>query len=103
MSASLDKLVSNLTKDGLQRLKNLKEFTDLFDSGCNNKLKLLSRKGVYPYSYIDSVEKFDESLPSKEAFHNDLTDEELSDKDFCHVKSVWREFNLSNLGELHNL
>ena len=39
---------------------------------CNKDLKkfvLLLRKGVYPYEYNDSWEKFNEtSLPNKEAF-----------------------------------
>ena len=31
---------------------------------------LILRKGVYPYEYMNSWEKFDEtSLPDKEAFH----------------------------------
>ena len=33
--------------------------------------KLTRRKGVYPYEYIDSWEKFDETeLPSKELFYS---------------------------------
>ena len=39
---------------------------------CNNDIDnfiLLLRKGIYPYEYIDSWERFDEtSLPEKEAF-----------------------------------
>ena len=31
---------------------------------------LILRKGVYPYEYMNSWERFDEtSLPDKEAFH----------------------------------
>ena len=40
---------------------------------CNediSKFILLLRKGVYPYEYMDSWERFDEtSLPNKEAFY----------------------------------
>ena len=41
---------------------------------CNkdlNKFALLSRKGVYPYEYMDSWERFkEESLPDKESFYS---------------------------------
>ena len=35
-----------------------------------HKFILLLRKGVYPYEYMDSWQRFDEtSLPDKEAFY----------------------------------
>ena len=41
---------------------------------CNkdlNKFALLLRKGVYPYEYMDSWERFkEESLPDKESFYS---------------------------------
>ena len=43
---------------------------------CNkdiNRFILLLRKGIYPYEYIDSWERFDEtSLPDKEDFYSSL-------------------------------
>ena len=52
---------------------------------CNcdlNKFILLLRKGLYPYEYMDSLEKFDETaLPVKEAFYSNLNLEDISDKD----------------------
>ena len=40
-----------------------------FCNGDLNKFVLLLRKGVYPYEYMDSWERFDEtSLPDKEVF-----------------------------------
>ena len=52
MSSSLDKLVSNLPRESLKYTS--KEFQD-------KKLELMSQKGVYPYDYVDSFEKFNES------------------------------------------
>ena len=40
---------------------------------------LLCQKGIYPYTHMKNFEAFEEScLPSKEAFHNDLTGDETS-------------------------
>ena len=44
-----------------------------------NKFVILLRKGVYPYEYMDSWEKFNEtSLPAKIDFYNELTLEDIS-------------------------
>ena len=52
--------------------------------------KLMRRKGVYPYEYMDSWEKFEETrLPAKEAFYSKLNMEGISDKDYEHAQQVW--------------
>ena len=59
----------NFNKELIKRFANIYEF-------CNediNKSILLLRKGVYPYEYMDSWERFDEtSYPDKEAFYSIL-------------------------------
>ena len=38
----------------------------------------MSKKGVYPYDYMDSFEKFNETeLPTKEVFYSILNDEHI--------------------------
>ena len=59
MSLSLDKLVSNLPKEAL------KYTAEQFK---NDKFNLMTRKGVYPYDFMDSFEKLNEKLPPKEEF-----------------------------------
>ena len=55
-------------------------------NGNINKFILLLRKGVYPYEYRDSWEKFNEtSLPEKEAFYN-LNMEDILDVDYTMQK-----------------
>ena len=55
-------------------------------NGDINKFILLLRKGVYPYEYRDSWEKFNEtSLPEKEAFYN-LNMEDILDVDYTMQK-----------------
>ena len=65
---------------------------------------LLLRKGVYPYEYIDSWEKFNgTTLLPKEAFYSKLNLEDITDKDYIHVQKVWDVFEIKNLGEYHDL
>ena len=101
MSTSLDKLTSNLTTGGT--LEVIDEYVDRVWGGDQRKKELLLRKGVYPYAYMSSWDKFNETLPPIEAFHNDLSDTPCSKEDYTHVQNVWAEFNLKNLGELCDL
>ena len=69
MSSSLDKLVSNLPKEALKYTSE--EFTGM-------KLSLMSKKGVYPYNFMDSFEKFDQTeLPTKDQFYSTLNDQHI--------------------------
>ena len=74
---------------------------------CNNDLNkfvLLLRKGVYPYEYADTWEKFSEiSLPSKKEFYSNLNMEDISDIDYRHANNVFKVFKLENLGNYHDL
>ena len=95
MSSSLDKLVSNLPAEALKYTS--KRFQ-------KEKLNLMTRKGIYPYDYMDSFEKFNKTeLPTKEEFYSILNNEHISDEDYCHAKKVWNTFQLQTMGEYHNL
>ena len=62
------------------------------------------RKGVYPYEYMDSWERFNEtSLPSKEAFYSNLNMEDVDDIDYRHGNNAFKVFKLDNLGDYHDL
>ena len=53
---------------------------------------------------MDSWERFDENtIPPKEAFYSELNVENITDKDYEHVKKVWEAFEIKNLGEYHDL
>ena len=61
-------------------------------------------KQIYPYDYIDAPERFLEcQLPDIEKFNNTLTDEPLSQSDYEHAQTLWREFNICDMGEYHDL
>ena len=62
------------------------------------------RKGIYPYEYISSWDKFEEvQLPPVEAFYSNLNMSNFSDDNYQHVHRVWSAFNINNLGEYHDL
>ena len=94
MASSLDSLVKNLGKEKLYNVR--REFGE--------KTPLISRRGVYPYDYMDSLLKFsEEKLPPKEKFFNRLNETHISDEDYDHAQNVWEKFGLKNMGEYHDL
>ena len=69
-----------------------------------NKFDFLSRKGVYPYEYMDSWKRFkEESLPDKEYFYSKINNENITDEGYAHAQKVWYIFKIKNLGEYHDL
>ena len=75
-----------------------------FGNGNLNKLVLLLRKGVYPYEYMQSWERFNEtSLPPKKSFCGELNLENISDKEYFHAQKLWDVFAIRNLGVYHDL
>ena len=95
MSSSLDKLVSNLPAEALKYTN--KKFQ-------KEKFHLMTRKGVYPYDFMDTFEKFNKTeLPTKEEFYSILSGEHITDEDYQHAQNVWNTFQLQTMGEYHNL
>lgn len=69
-----------------------------------DRLKLLMRKGIFFYGYLDSVERLNETqLSSQEYFYNKLNDELITDSHFQHAQLIWSKFNLGNLSEYSDL
>ena len=64
---------------------------------------MLLRKGVYPYEYMDSWERFIEtSSPTKKGFYSELNLEDITDKDYSHAQKVFEEF-YTDIGDYHDL
>ena len=95
MSSSLDSLVNNLAKGG-------HEFWGFEDYNSEQK-KLLIRKGVYPYEYMDGWEKFDGALPGIDKFYSKLNISGIRSEDYEHALNVWDKFKLKNMGDYHDL
>jgi len=99
LNASLDTLVSNLAREGSEHFKVTKS-----QYPTPEKLKLLLRKGVYPYEYVTDETIFDErQLPPKDVFYSSLTEENISDSDYEHAKTVWDTFGMKTFGDYHDL
>lgn len=61
--------------------------------------ELLTRKGVYPYSFATSVNRLvrTKQLPDREQFYNDLDEEECGHDDYAHARRVFDEFGCGNM------
>ena len=95
MSTSLDNLVSLLLKSGRQNFVNTTRHLGNDD--------LVFAKGVYPYSYMESREKFEETqLPPIEAFRDTLNNEELNLKDYERAQKTWSHFGMKTLQDYHD-
>ena len=95
MGTSLDSLVNNLPDNAFNNLER-------YYTG--DKLNLVKRKGVYPYEYMDSLKRLDETkLPPKEAFYSKLMGEGISNEDYEHAKKVWEVFDMKTLQDYHDL
>ena len=96
MSSSLDSLTKNLVRGG-KKLFGFEDYLEL-------QYGLLTRKGVYPYEYINSWDRFKETqLPPISAFYSNLNMSLISEEDYQHAQQVWKEFGIHNLGDYHNL
>ena len=97
INESLGKLVENLAAEGDQHFHHIKRhFTD------SEQRKLLLRKGVYPYEWMDHSDKMEyTSLPEKEAFDSKLSLSSISDDDYTHAKNIWKTFHMQTMGDYH--
>ncbi len=94
MASSLEKLVEATDKDDFNITKA--EF--------GSKADLIIRKGIYPYEYFDSFDKFQEKdLPPIEEFYKQFTNERRKRTRYNHAQNVWKEFDCKTLGDYHDL
>ena len=75
-----------------------------FEEYSESQYKLLTRKGIYPYEYMTSWDRLEETeLPPVEAFYSELSMSRVSGGNYQHAQRVWKEFVIRNLGEYHDL
>ena len=96
LKAPLSTLAENLKKSGDEKFIHTKRhFDEHFD--------LVTRKGVYCYSYMTSFDKFAEpELPLIECFYNDLSESHITESEYRHAKDVWNAFNMTSMKQYHD-
>ena len=96
MSYNLDSLTKNLVRGG-KKLFGFEDYSEI-------QYDLLTRKGVYPYEYVNSWDRFNETqLPPIDAFYSNLNMSSISEDDYQHAQQVWKEFGIRGLGDYHDL
>ncbi|XP_031332414.1 uncharacterized protein LOC116162827 [Photinus pyralis] len=96
MSSSIEKLSSYLGND--------KKTITRSQSRNESEFNLVIRKGVFPYEYVDSWEKLNETqLPPKDNFFSTLRNEGITDEDYDHALKVWNLFSIQTLGQFSDL
>ena len=74
---------------------------------CNNdldKFLLLLRKGVYPYEYMNTWNRFNEcENPPFEKCYSKLNLENITKEDYIHSQKVWDKFKIKDIGDYHDL
>ena len=100
MSSSLEKLVSGLPMDCFAMLDQH------FSQFPKDELLLLHGKGFYPYSYMDSFEKFKlKNLPERRFWTNSLQSGQIgiSNEDYELAQILFERFQCKSMGDYHDL
>ena len=94
LQSGLSKLVGNLESEDFKNTKNI----------FKRNTELITRKGVYPYDYVSSIDKFNETcLPPKSEFSSKLNSEDISEEEYQRSLNVWNMFNCKTIRDYHNL
>ena len=101
LNGSLDALVRDL--DGPHAFRNVREHVFSTLQGNDQDVALLSRKGIFCYSYLESRERLFDPIPDRDEFHNDLTNTDVSDDEWEHLQTLIRRFNLVTVQDLLRL
>lgn len=107
LTASLDQLVTSLAKDNdIAFIETRKRFQEL--DMCNERdpdmeFKLLLRKGVYPYEYMDNPSRFMETeLPPIESFYSSLRGDDITEDDYVHAQTIWSSMKMQTMQDYHD-
>ena len=99
MAESLEKLIENLydKEDKYKNFPNMKKYYN------DDELKLLCRKGFYPYDWMDNNDKLNhyQGLPTKDEFYNKLCQSSISDTDYEHALNVYKKLDCKNFKDYH--
>ena len=85
----------------LERLVGMMQYEDMhLTRDCGLPEGVIKRKGIFPYSYFDSIDRLEETtLPPREAFRNSLTGELISEEDYKTALEAWDLLDCKTFGE----
>lgn len=96
LSTSLEVLAKGLSEN--EFIETKKHFPN------KEEFDLIRQKGVFPYSFVDNLNKLDSPyLPCRKDFYDKLTDEEISEEDYKRAEKVWSTFSCGTLGEYSDI
>src|SRR5436190_6102844 len=64
---------------------------------------LLQKKGIYPYEYMSSFDKFNEQLPPIDKFYSTLRGKGIKPDKYQQALNIWQHFNVQNMQQYHDL
>ena len=100
MATSSDSLTRNLVGTCTSPGKKLLGF----ENYSKLQYELLTRKGVYPYEYMSSWDRFEDTkLPPIESFYSSLNMNKINESNYKHAQQVWEEFRVRNIGDYQDL
>lgn len=98
---SLDKLAENLHDSSDHKYEILDQL-NLYSTA--EQKNLLLRKGIYPFEYMSSFDKFlDSNLPKKEDFYSKLTNSSITDEEYSHAQNVFSKFDCRSMQDYAHL
>ena len=103
MNTSLEKLVESLPDDNFFKILD-----QHFEKYQSSDIKLLRDKGFYPYSYIDSFDRFKESkFPPLNNWLNSLSGENnvpsITQSQLEKAQKIFGNFDCFSIGDYHDL
>ena len=105
MATSIESLSNNLrsSSNDINELRKIfKNTSDEFKD--DEQFKLMIKKGVYPYDYIDNFNRLNmRYLPNIKAFHSKLYKTECDIDDYKHAQNVFNKFGCKSLLDYHNI
>jgi hypothetical protein len=102
MPSSLSKLVSNLTKEDMEvanklsAIKGIEDDSDLTQGYTfKKKVRILSRKNVFPYIWFDSYDKMSATSLSERKYFQ-------SDDDYDYACKAWKVLGCKTFEDYHD-
>jgi hypothetical protein len=97
LQGSLDKIVKNLSENDFDI------FNEVFDEDWQRQL-LKNSKQVFPYEYVSSIEKLQETqLPPYEQWYSTLREENVSRSDYEQALHIFQKFGCTSIADFLQL